>query len=272
MTQERWRHLTEWPTLAAALVFLTAYSIQVIADLPPDRDWAEVLVWASWVVFLVDYAGQLWLAPHRWRWFARNLHELAILALPALRPLRLVTFLRVVHNKAGAALSGRLLIYVVAAAGTLAYCGALTVEDVEQNIPGSNIRNFGDAIWWALETITTVGYGDHYPVTVIGRLVAAALMISGIAVLGVVTASIAAWLVESVSAQTSAKLEAELGAEVDEVEAEVQEVEAEVEALDESLEAKVQTLADQIARLTAVLEARELADPDTVSSPRADRA
>ncbi|WP_369046815.1 potassium channel family protein [Sinomonas sp. P10A9] len=265
MTQERWRQLTEWPTLAAALVFLTAYSIQVIANLPPDRDWAEVLVWTSWLVFLIDYAGQLWLAPHRWRWFARNLHELAILALPALRPLRLVTFLRVVHNKAGAALSGRLLIYVVAAAVTLVYCGALTVEDVEQNMPGANIRSFGDAIWWALETITTVGYGDHYPVTVIGRLVAAALMISGIAVLGVVTASIAAWLVESVSAQTSAKLEAELEAEVDEVE-------AEVEALDESLAAKVQTLTDQVARLAAALEAREAADADTVPAPRPERA
>jgi voltage-gated potassium channel len=252
MTQERWRKLTEWPTLAAAFVFLAAYSVQVIGNLDPQEGlWAETFLWVAWAVFVVDYVGQLWLAPHRGRWFIRNLHELAILALPALRPLRLVTFLRIVHNKAGSALRGRLVVYVIAAAATLAYCGALTVEDVEQNIPGANIRSFGDAIWWALETITTVGYGDHYPITVIGRLVAAALMVSGIAVLGVITASIAAWLVESVSARTAAEL--------DEVEAEVEEVEAEVEALDQSLEARVQALTEQVARLTAALQARDAA-------------
>jgi voltage-gated potassium channel len=254
MTQDRWRKLTEWPTLVAAVVFLGAYSVQVIGNLPPrEGAWAEGLLWAAWAVFVVDYAGQLWLAPRRGRWFVRNLHELAILALPALRPLRLVTFLRVVHNKAGYALRGRLVVYVIAAAGMLMYCGALTVEDVEQNVPGSNIRSFGTAIWWALETITTVGYGDHYPVTVIGRLVAAALMVSGIAVLGVVTASIAAWLVETMTSQTAAEFEAG----VEEVEAEVQDVEAEVEAIDQSLEAKVQALTERVERLTAALEARE---------------
>lgn len=257
MTQERWRKLTEWPTLVAAFVFLAAYSVQVIGNLPPDEGvWAEDILWVSWAVFVVDYAGQLWLAPRRGRWFVRNLHELAILALPALRPLRLVTFLRIVHNKAGAALRGRLVVYVIAAAATLMYCGALTVEDVEQNVAGSNIRGFGDAIWWALETITTVGYGDHYPVTVIGRLVAGALMVSGIAVLGVITASIAAWLVETVTARTAAKVEAE-------VEADVQKVEAEVEALDSTLEAKVEALTEQVARLTA-----ELASRDRERSPR----
>ncbi|GAB3273560.1 hypothetical protein GCM10027449_11100 [Sinomonas notoginsengisoli] len=265
MTQDRWRSLTERPTLVAAIVFLAAYSVQVIGNLPPEEGiWAEDFLWAAWAVFVVDYVGQLWLAPRRGQWFVHNLHELAILALPALRPLRLVTFLRIVHNRAGTALRGRLVMYVIAAASTLAYCGALTVEDVEQNMPGANIRNFGDAIWWALETITTVGYGDHYPVTAIGRLVAAALMISGIAVLGVVTASIAAWLVESVSAQTAAEVEAD----VQEVEAEVQEVEAEVEALDESVEAKIQALTEEVARLTAALEARR-ADTRAHSNPPA---
>ncbi|NUP74865.1 MAG: two pore domain potassium channel family protein [Sinomonas sp.] len=257
MTFERWRRLTEWPTLAAALVFLGAYSIQVIANLPEAEGiWAEALVWAAWAIFLVDYAGQLILAPDRGRWFVRNLHELAILALPALRPLRLlrlVTFLRVVHNKAGVALRGRLLLYAVAAAGMILYCGALAAEDVEQNEPGANIRSFGTAIWWALETITTVGYGDHYPVTIVGRFVAAGLMITGIAVLGVVTASIAAWLVENVSERTAAEVEAE----VEEVEAEVEEVGAEVEQIEESLEAKVQALTDQVMRLAQALEAAQ---------------
>jgi voltage-gated potassium channel len=234
--------------IGAAVVFLVAYSVQVIANLPEEEGiWAEALVVAAWGVFLVDYVVQLSLAPNRKRWFLRNLHELAILLLPALRPLRLlrlITFLRVVHNRAGDVLRGRLLLYVVASAVMLVYCGALAAEDVEQNVPGSNIRSFGAAIWWALETITTVGYGDHYPVTVAGRFVAAALMIAGIAVLGVVTASIATWLVASISTQTAA-----------EVEAEVEEVEAEVEAIDETIEAKIEALSQQITRLTEALEA-----------------
>jgi voltage-gated potassium channel len=64
------------------------------------------------------------------------------------------------------------------------FVGALAVLDADQSAPDANILTFGDAVWWA---ITTVGYGDTYPVTPIGRMVAAALMMSGLAVLGVVT-------------------------------------------------------------------------------------
>lgn len=88
--------------------------------------------------------------------------------------------------------------YVAASAALLVFVGALAVLDVEQWAPDAKITTFGDALWWATATITTVGYGDMYPVTPIGRLVATALMMSGIAVLGVVTASIASWLVQRV--------------------------------------------------------------------------
>ena len=73
---------------------------------------------------------------------------------------------------------------------------------MEQNTPGANITAFADALWWAVATITTVGYGDFYPVTQLGRFVAAGLMIGGIAVLGIVTAAVASWLVEHVAAET----------------------------------------------------------------------
>lgn len=86
--------------------------------------------------------------------------------------------------------------------------GALAVLDVEANAPESNLTSFGDAVWWAMTTITTVGYGDHYPVTVLGRCVAAGLMIGGVAVLGVVTAAVASWMVQSVAQETQADLDA----------------------------------------------------------------
>ncbi len=76
---------------------------------------------------------------------------------------------------------------------------ALAVLDAEQNAPGSNITNIGDALWWAFATITTVGYGDFYPVTVLGRLIAAGLMIAGITMLGTVTAALASWFVEALA-------------------------------------------------------------------------
>lgn len=230
----------------AALLFLGAYSVQVIADLPESSGiWEDDLVWVAWAMFILDYAVRLLLAPNRSRWFVRNLHELAILALPALRPLRLlrlVTLLKVVHSRAGNALRGKILVYVLGSATMLVYCGALAALDAEQNAPNSNIKSIGDALWWALSTITTVGYGDHYPVTAVGRFAAAGLMLAGIAVLGVVTASIASWLVESVSAETAAKTAASTAAAL--------------EAIDEPLEDQIRALTAEVTRLTAALEAR----------------
>jgi len=66
--------------------------------------------------------------------------------------------------------------------------------------PDANISDFGEAIWWAVTTMTTVGYVDHYPVTAAGRLVALGLMVGGIALLGTVTATLASWIVEAVEA------------------------------------------------------------------------
>ncbi len=225
--------------LFAAVVFLTAYSIQVIANLQPARaDAIEILIWITWAAFAVDYTVSLYLAPNKGQWFIRNLHELVILMLPTLRPLRLlrlVTLLRILYRTGGNALRGRIITYVLVSAALLIYSGALAVLDSEENVDGSNITNFGDAIWWAMTTITTVGYGDHYPVTVLGRLVAAGLMIGGIAVLGVVTASVASWLVEHVALETA----------------------ADVEANEEPMRQEMSRLAQQIERLTAQLAERE---------------
>jgi voltage-gated potassium channel len=86
----------------------------------------------------------------------------------------------------------------------LVFVAALAVLDVERGQPGSNIENIGDAVWWALTTVTTVGYGDQYPVTDRGRVVAAALMLGGIALIGMVTATLASYLVEAVKDEKEA--------------------------------------------------------------------
>lgn len=77
--------------------------------------------------------------------------------------------------------------------------GALAVTEAERGAPGAGITTFVDGLWWTLVTLTTVGYGDEVPVTHTGRMIAVALMLGGIALLGIVTATLSSYLVEHVS-------------------------------------------------------------------------
>lgn len=70
--------------------------------------------------------------------------------------------------------------------------------DLTRPGPAANITGSGDALWWAATTVTTVGYGDRFPVTATGRAVAVRLMLAGIALLGIVTAALASWLLDRV--------------------------------------------------------------------------
>jgi voltage-gated potassium channel len=95
---------------------------------------------------------------------------------------------RLVTNRGSQLVTGAVVCVLVA--------GATLVLLVERDAEGANITSFGDALWWSATTMTTVGYGDRYPTTPAGRGVAVALMVLGIAALSVVTATIAAFLVE----------------------------------------------------------------------------
>jgi voltage-gated potassium channel len=212
MTQETWQKYSEGPLLGAAFLFLAAYSVLVIAE-PPDP-YAAVLTFilgATWLAFVVDYIVKLLLAPQPGRWLVRHPLELLMVLVPVVRPLRLLRpfSLRQVMDRAqGTAIRARVMAYVVASAVILIYTVALAVLSVERSAPNANITTMGDALWWATVTIATVGYGDRYPVTVPGRWAAAMLMVGGITALGMVTAVLSSWLVESVSAATDARTKA----------------------------------------------------------------
>lgn len=206
MTLQTWQKYSEWPLVGAAFIFLAAYSILVIAEPPAPYSAAlTILIWSTWAVFGVDYIVKLSLAPQRGRWIIRNPMDLLMVVVPVARPLRLLrpfTLRRVMDRAPGTAIRARVIAYVIASALILIYTVALSVLSVEKNAPNANINTIGDSLWWAIVTFTTIGYGDFYPVTTLGRWSAAALMIGGFVVLSMVTAAVASWLVESVTAAT----------------------------------------------------------------------
>jgi voltage-gated potassium channel len=202
MTEKRWLRLTEWPLAGVSLIFLAAYSWEVIGNLQGARATVtETIINVTWALFALDYVVRFVLAAAKWRWFRTHLLDLLIVALPIARPLRLlrlVTLLNFLHRSVGGFFRGRVVIYAIAGSSLLVYVAALAELDAERDY--GHITNFGDALWWAFVTISTVGYGDYFPVTLTGRLVAVGVMVGGIALLGVVTATLASWIVERVSA------------------------------------------------------------------------
>jgi voltage-gated potassium channel len=250
---ERWERASDVPLTVAAVAFLAAYAWPIIQpDLPAAWDRAcEITNWATWAVFALDYAVRFGLAPRRRSFVRANLASLASVVLPLLRPLRLlrlVTLLHVLNRKASSSLRGRIAVYVTGATALIVFVASLAELSAERGHRGANIVSFDDAWWWAIETVTTVGYGDRYPVTLTGRLVAVGLMLAGIALLGVITAGLASWVVEKVSAPGEEAQHASAG--------------------------DVQALTDEVSRLQSkldnVLARRDEARPGT--APGADDA
>lgn len=201
--RHRWEELTTWPLMVVALVFLVAFALPIVdRGLDPDlqRLSATVLI-VTWWTFVADYVVRLVLARNRFAFIRSHLLDLVAVAVPALRPLLLLRVVAVLERSLEHSLSGRLMVYVTSLTSLAVLVGALAVLSAEQDEAGGNIERFSTALWWAVTTVTTVGYGDHYPVSTQGRLVAGVLMLCGIGLIGVVTASVASYVVDRVSEQ-----------------------------------------------------------------------
>lgn len=200
MTEERLREFTFWPLIVTSGLFIIAYSWQVIADLQGTAYVVTRAVMAgTWLFFVFDYLVRLKLARPRGAWFRRHVFDLMVVVLPALKPLRLLKALTLINahrQTAGTALRSRLTVYGAGAVAILIWIASLAVLQSERGVRDANIETFGDAVWWAFVTTATVGYGDFYPVTLSGRIVAVLLMVGGVAVVGVVTATLASWAIE----------------------------------------------------------------------------
>ena len=229
-----WERATEWPLTGAAVIFLGIYAWEILTNAQgAAKETAELVIGAVWALFGVDYLVRLVLAPSRGRWFLRHLPDLAIIVLPILRPLRLlrlVTLVSIMQRSAGTALRGRITLYTLGSAALLIFTSALAVLAAERHEPGSSIRSFGQALWWALTTFSTVGYGDSVPVSTQGRFIAALLMIGGVALAGVVTATLASWIVSLVE-EENAEQEAATQAQVAALQAQVSELSERIDRL-----------------------------------------
>ncbi|NGO12953.1 potassium channel family protein [Streptomyces sp. HC44] len=198
--QHRWERRTQRPLMGLAMVFAVAYAVPIVR---PDAGQGvttacAAVEWAVWGAFSLDYLVRLVLAEQRREFVRTHWLDLCAVLLPLIQPLRLlrvVATVLLVGQRARMATQIRLTTYVAGAVVALMMFGSLAVLSVERQSPDGNIKTMGDAVWWSFTTMTTVGYGDHAPTTGLGRMIAVGLMLSGIALLGVVTANIAAWFI-----------------------------------------------------------------------------
>ncbi|WP_369258561.1 potassium channel family protein [Streptomyces sp. R35] len=198
--QARWELHTQRPLLALAVAFALAYAVPIVDSSAgrPLTLTCTVVEWVVWGSFAADYLVRLVLARQRRDFVRTHWLDLCAVILPILQPLRLlrlVATLTLVGRRARMASQIQLTTYVGGAVIGLLMFGSLAVLSVERDSPNGNIKTLGDAVWWSFTTMTTVGYGDHAPTTGMGRMLAVGLMLSGIALLGVVTANIAAWFI-----------------------------------------------------------------------------
>jgi voltage-gated potassium channel len=226
---ERITKALEWPMAVLALAVIPALLLDQGATTPRTHLIATVINWFIWLAFCGEFLVRLAVAPHRPAFVREAWFDLLIIvitppvvpeslqgvraarALRLLRLIRAVAFLTIGLRSGRRALGQRQfhLVLLVAVGVMLLSALGLYVVERQQN---EAITSFADAVWWAVTTTTTVGYGDIYPRTLEGRLIAVLLMLTGIGVIGVFTASIASFFVAGEGTDTMSDVQQRLDA------------------------------------------------------------
>lgn len=186
--------------VSLAVIYIGIYAAQVLwISMPVSVDvvfgFASLAIWGS---FIVDLSVRTWLAPRRLHYLAQHPLDLVAVIVPAFRALRVLRVFTAGQwfvTRGKDLTIGRTFLAIGIGATSILFLASLAFYDAERGQPETMIDSFGDSLWWGITTMSTVGYGDVYPTTPTGRLVAAALMIIGISLLGVITATVANWFI-----------------------------------------------------------------------------
>jgi len=207
--------------LALCVLALVAIVAQNAFRLDPEievlLEYADIAICAA---FLVDFALTLSRAPNRWRYLATWGWLDLVSSIPTLdvarwgRVARIARIARVLRALRATGLLTKAILRqrtqsTSLAAAMLAFLliiGCSTAILHFEKLPESNIKTAEDAVWWAFATITTVGYGDRYPVSTEGRFVGALLMTAGVGLFGAIAAALAAWFLTPEDAATDAEI------------------------------------------------------------------
>lgn len=209
---DQYEKRTALPMVILALAYIGLYAFEVL-DTYLTEEELRVLTLVSnaiWISFVVDLAIRTYLAPRRGAYLLAHPIDVIAVILPAFRAfsvLRVFTAgqwllrdgTRLAYGRTGLATAGAVALVV--------FLGALAALDAEKADPSSPITSLGSGLWFAFETITTVGYGDTVPVTAQGRVVAVMLMLIGISLIGIVSATIATTFLDRVRGQERQELE-----------------------------------------------------------------
>ena len=198
--------------LLLSLAVIPLLLLPLLVDLSPSAEETIIAVdWILWGLFAAEYLIRLYLAPVKSAFVRMNKIDLLVIVLPFLRPLRVARsarMLRLLRAARLASFMGRTmdatrsvltrhkLDHALLLTGIVVVASAGLVEALERDAPDANITSFGDGLWWAITTVTTVGYGDAYPTTPAGRGVGVLLMVLGIGVFGLLAGSLASYFVE----------------------------------------------------------------------------
>jgi voltage-gated potassium channel len=187
-----------------AIGYLVLYSFYVLDQTLTSQglNRLDLAMNVIWVVFIVDLTLRAILAPKHIAYLVHHPLDVIAVAVPAFRVLRVLRVLTAgqwLISRGSRLRIGRTATAVVFAVVFLTYLSSLAVLNAERGAKGADIESFGDAVWWSLVTMATVGYGDYVPVTTNGRVVAVGLMVVGISLLGLVGASVASAVVTRIS-------------------------------------------------------------------------
>ena len=198
---------TAWAMVILSIVYLVLYSFYVLEPDLTDAQRASLNTGMNviWFIFIADLLIRATLAPHFLAYLVHHPIDVIAVAIPALRVLRVLRVLTAgqwLISRGSRLRFGRTATAVVIAVVFISYLSALAVLNAERGSPGSNIETFPEALWWSVVTMSTVGYGEYYPVTVNGRIIATGVMVVGISLLGLVGASVASSVINRLSGKT----------------------------------------------------------------------